>query len=173
MFGHQDDISMQPQAVADLTTGPVDEEPAINLPTANPAPADDQAVANNQNWQHPGAPIDPAQPVAPTAPTTLADADLPAVTPKNDNQPNAANDLIDIKQRALSELSPLVNHLDQSPEDKFRTMLMMIQASDDQSLIKSAYETAQSISNEKARAKALLDIINEINYFTQNSTDKK
>lgn len=173
MFGHQDDISIQPQAVDDLTTGPTDGEPALNSPTANTVPANDQAVANNQNWQHPGAPIDPAQAVSPTTPTTLADADLPAVTTKNDNQPNAANDLIDIKQRALTELSPLVNHLDQSPEDKFRTMLMMIQASDDQSLIKPAYETAQSISDEKARAQALLDIINEINYFTQNSTDKK
>ena len=45
--------------------------------------------------------------------------------------------------------------------------MMMIQASDDESLIKTAYESAQLIEDEKVKAQALLDIINEINYFTQ------
>ena len=47
-------------------------------------------------------------------------------------------------------------------------MMMMIQASDNQSLIESAYEAAHKITDEKARAQALLDVVNEINYFTQN-----
>jgi hypothetical protein len=76
-------------------------------------------------------------------------------------------DLIDIKQSALKQLTPLVGHLNQTPEEKFRTTMMMIQASDDQSLIKEAYAAAQSITDEKTKAQALLDIINEINYFTQ------
>jgi hypothetical protein len=80
----------------------------------------------------------------------------------------AGDDLLSIKQSALQQLSPLVGHLDQTPEEKFRTTMMMIQASDDQSLIKTAYEAAQDIKDDKARAQALLDIINEINYFTQN-----
>jgi hypothetical protein len=77
------------------------------------------------------------------------------------------DDLLAIKQDALKQLSPLVSHLDQTPEEKFRTTMMMIQAADDQNLIKDAYEAAQNISDEKARAQALLDIVNEINYFTQ------
>jgi hypothetical protein len=77
------------------------------------------------------------------------------------------DELLSIKQGALHQLSPLVGHLDQTPEEKFRTTMMMIQASDDQSLIKAAYEAAQKISDDKARAQALLDVINEINYFTQ------
>lgn len=81
---------------------------------------------------------------------------------------NTKDDLIDLKQEALGKLSPLIGHLDQSPEEKFRTLMMMIQASDDQSLIRQAYETAQQIDDEKTRAQALLDIVNEINYFTQN-----
>jgi hypothetical protein len=81
---------------------------------------------------------------------------------------DAANDLFDIKQQALSQLSPLVGHLDQSPEEKFRTTMMMIQASDDQSLIRTAFEAAEQIGDEKVRAQALLDVVNEINYFTQN-----
>lgn len=79
------------------------------------------------------------------------------------------DDLLRIKQEALQHLSPLVSHLDQSAEEKFKTTMMMIQASDDQSLVGAAYETAKQIEDEKARAQALLDIINEINYFTQKN----
>ncbi len=76
------------------------------------------------------------------------------------------DDLLEIKQHALSQLSPLVSHLDQTPEERFHTLMMMIQASDDQNLIKSAYEAATQISDDKQKAQALLDIVNEINYFT-------
>jgi hypothetical protein len=79
------------------------------------------------------------------------------------------NDLIDIKQKALEQLSPLVNHLDQSPEEKFNTIITMVKATDNKELLPSAYEAAQAISDEKTKAQALLDIINEVNYFTQKS----
>lgn len=80
------------------------------------------------------------------------------------------DDLLDLKKDALEELAPLVDKLDQSPEEKFRTTMMMIQASDASDLVKSAYEAAQKITDEKVRAQALLDIVNEINYFTQKDT---
>ena len=80
---------------------------------------------------------------------------------------SAASELIEIKQKALNELSPLVNQLDQTPEEKFKTTMMLIQASDNQALIPDAYAAAQSITDEKIKAQALLDVINEINYFTQ------
>lgn len=72
-----------------------------------------------------------------------------------------------IKKQALEELSPLVNKLDQTPEEKYKTLIMMVQASDNQDLLSEAYEAAQKISDEKAKAEALLTIVNEINYFTQ------
>ena len=75
--------------------------------------------------------------------------------------------LIEIKQKAIDELAPLIDKLDLKPEEKFRTIMMMIQATDDESLVELAYEAAHSIEDEKARAQALLDIVNEINYFTQ------
>lgn len=89
------------------------------------------------------------------------------------NEPVKADsdDLLSLKQQALSQLSPLVSHLDQSPEERFKTLLMMIQASDNQALLKSAYEAANQISDEKQRAQALLDIVNEINYFTHAQKD--
>ncbi len=81
----------------------------------------------------------------------------------------ATDDLLDIKQEALEALSPLVGQLDQTPEEQFRTTMMMIQASDNHALVRVAYEAAKHISNEKERAQALLDIVNEINYFTQHA----
>ncbi|HVS79326.1 MAG TPA: hypothetical protein VHD84_03530 [Candidatus Saccharimonadales bacterium] len=95
--------------------------------------------------------------------------DSPSDNTSGDNSPPDDNNLIDIKQQALSSLSPLINHLDQTPEEKFKTLMMLIQASDNSHLIKDAYEAANQIGNEKARAQALLDVVNEINYFTQNS----
>ncbi len=103
-------------------------------------------------------------------PSDNDDLITPAVPPA-DGSPAVNDDLVAIKQQALQQLSPLVMHLDQSPEEKFRTLMMMIQASDDQKLIKDAYAAAKDISDEKARAQAFLDIVNEINYFTQNDTN--
>ena len=98
--------------------------------------------------------------------TDTPQLDDDSVTPAPPAKP-ANDDLIKIKQDALSELGPLVGHLDQTPEEKFRTTMMMIQASDDQSLLSTAYESAKAITDEKERAQALLDVVNEINYFTQ------
>ena len=35
-------------------------------------------------------------------------------------------------------------------------------------LVKEAYETATKITDEKEKAQALIDVVNEINYFTQH-----
>jgi hypothetical protein len=92
----------------------------------------------------------------------------PAISPISlDDTPDTANhELIDIRQQALGELAPIIDQLDLPPEEKFHTIMMMIQASNDQTMVKPAYAAAHSIEDEKARAQALLDIINEVNYFT-------
>ena len=98
-----------------------------------------------------------------------ADQPAPASFPANDHPSDepVPEDLVSIRQHALQQLSPLVSHLNQSPEEKFHTTMMMLQATDDHSLVKAAYETALTISDDRTRAQALLDVINEINYFTQ------
>ena len=125
--------------------------------------------------------VNEANNVAPSAPAvndqvasdTIGFGSSPVVAPSATNPAASAtasdDDLLSIKQKALEHLSPLVKHLDQTPADKFKTTMMMIQASDDQSLIPEAYEAANSITDEKEKAQALLDIVNEINYFTQKS----
>ena len=93
--------------------------------------------------------------------------DTPKVDSGSDQVQADSGELSDLKRQALEQLSPLVHKLDQSPEDKYKTLMMMIQASDNQELLKEAYDTAQKIEDETVKAQALLNIVNEINYFTQ------
>ena len=157
MFGHQDDQSGQQDSnlISDQSIeGAINSEPSPQTvqPTAEPvvpsAPPSNDVTTDDTS----------------TAPTVASPSAAPAIAAA---EPVDANSLIDIKQQALTQLSPLIGHLEQTPEEKFRTTMMMIQASDDQDLIRSAFEAAQNITEEKVRAQALLDIVNEINYFTQ------
>jgi hypothetical protein len=135
-----------------------------------PAPAasttdDDDALAASSS-DHSTAPPTPAVTVVPDD----TDDAVPAPdTPATDTP----EDLLSIKKEALQQLTPLVDQLDQTSEEKFRTTMMMIQASDDQTLVKTAYEAAKNITDEKARAQALLDIVNEINYFAHTNDNDK
>jgi hypothetical protein len=157
MFGGHEDTVAQP---AQDTAAPA----AAPVGTTLPAPADDTAGVAPA-----GAP--PLTDYDPEGLNQGAGVAASVVTPTVAAAPAApvaaGDDLLQIKQQALQQLTPLVGHLDQTPEEKFRTTMMMIQASDNQALVKEAYEAAQSIADEKVRAQALLDIVNEINYFTQ------
>ena len=80
------------------------------------------------------------------------------------------DELMRMKQEALKQLHPLINSLQQTPEEEFRTLMMMIQATDDKTMLKKALDIAKQITDEKTRAQAMLDVVNEINYFTQTGT---
>jgi len=118
--------------------------PAMDDASSSMPPADEMAAAAASDQSEPAS----------------SARDMHAQTP---------DELISIKQDALQSLKPLVGHLDQTAEERFRMTMMMIQATDDQSLIPDAYEAAKAIEDEKTRAQALLDVVNEINYFTQQA----
>ena len=149
MFGQHDgqDDGTQPQHQDLMPAGPMNDTAmgGTSMPAGQPA--------------NDGAPMDTQLQAA--ASSSLSGRAADAATPE---------DLITIKQEALQNLKPLVSHLDQSPEEAFRMTMMMIQATDDQGLIPKAYEAAKAIPDEKARAQALLDVVNEINYFTSQNT---
>lgn len=85
--------------------------------------------------------------------------------------PVAESDNLDtVKQEALQELRPLVDKLNVSPEEKFDTYLLLLRSTDDKALIEPAHEAAKGIVDEARRAQALLDIIKEIDFLTQNKT---
>lgn len=132
--------------------------PPDPVPTAS---LDASALPGNLSVPAPSTDDSAAPAPATTAPTAAA----PVLSPAGG--PVASDELLGLKQEALQQLSPLVGHLDQTPEERFRTTMMMIQATDDSTKIKDAYDAAKQITDDKARAQALLDIVNEINYFTQ------
>lgn len=153
-------------------------EPSSNLVTPAPAQNDDSSSAYIDEGPGGSTTPAPADDTASTGAPALDDnttlpATPPPLTPQDNGSASAPNtdQLLDIKQQALQQLTPLVGHLEQSPEEKFRTTMMMIQASDNHELVSVAYEAAQQITDEKVRAQALLDIVNEINYFTQSHAD--
>lgn len=145
MFGHDDN----------------NDNGQINLPTAGGFGQDENNGGDGGQSQDTSSAPEPDG-------TELGNAEF-APSRKTEKSGAPTDDLLDIKQDALHALTPLIDHLEQSPLEKFRTTMMMIQASDNHGLIKMAYEAAQKIDNDKERAQALLDIVNEINYFTQQN----
>lgn len=176
-----------PAVTAELnvpTDQPANDQPA-DMPQDPPV---DTSQPSDDSWQHPGLPLNDDQPAddQASAPQPISDIyapgdsnpnpaqtfhSAPPMVDSNDSAPAnptpLSNDLATIKQEALEKLAPMVDNLQQSPEDHFKTIMMMLQANDDQSLIPKAYEAANSIEDEQVKAQALLDVVNEINYFTQ------
>jgi hypothetical protein len=142
-------------------------------PQAQQSISDDQELAkvlagiNQQVDEQAEAPVAEEAVEVPTPPQPAVPEDIslpaPVMTPV---VPAGNSDLEAIKQDALSELRPLVDKLDVTPEEKFDTYLLLLRSTDDQSLIGPAFAAARIISDEARRAQALLDIIKEIDYLS-------
>lgn len=112
---------------------------------------------------------------APSAPVSTPSEEATSSNPVSNNTSSSGNgdddELMQVKQKALEQLSPLVSHLELPPEQKFDTYMEIIRASDDKTLIQPAFETAQQIDDEDKKAQALLDVVNEVNYLTQEQEE--
>lgn len=161
MFGHDDhdDDNKDDSVVVDTSN----QSPSTDASAAvTPVTSDDGDTVEDI--------IDAPQAAEETPPAPEATPEPAPAAPVADETASASTAdpaLLELKKQALEELSPLVEHLDQTPEEKFKTIMMLIQATDSSNLITTAHEAAKAISDEKVRAQALLDIVNEINYFTQ------
>ena len=80
--------------------------------------------------------------------------------------PSGHEELEHIKKEALEELKPLVDKLDLPPEEKFDILLLIIRSTDDEELVSKAHDTATQIADDQRKAQALLDIIKEVDYFS-------
>jgi len=184
-------LAVDPATGASLPAAPVVSQPDDSEPSIlNQAPTVTPSTNESTSFTAPSSPVPDLAPQAIDTPSPAPEITTPTFSPESadtslENTPEelaptslepvsptpvSSDDLLSLKQQALAELSPLVGHLDQTPEEKFRTTMMMIQSTDNHTLIKDAYDAAQQISDEKARAQALLDVINEINYFTQTKS---
>ena len=134
-----------------------EETNATASPVINPATISPDPVATDQN-DEPATDITKSTTPEPVMPTPTVSTPAPAATT------DPALDTI--KQTALNELRPLVDKLDVSPEEKFDTYLLLLRSTDDKTLIAPAHDAAVAIVDEARRAQALLDIIKEIDYFS-------
>ena len=147
------------------TAGPI-ADPMVN-PYDLTVDSNTQTATNNQTASSAPPVFAESPPAAKPAeaPVTPQPAQATAATPVVSG--DQADNLLTIKQQALQNLTPLIDKLEQTPEDNCKSMMMLLQASDNPDLVKNAYEAAQAIPDEKVKAQALLDVVNEINYFTQ------
>ena len=144
---------------------------AVNQPAAQPAKPAPATPAKPAGKSAPAQSADPILTDVLAQPAKPAKAKSEPVTPPNVNPLGRNVDsgaLGDIRLQVISELRPLVNRLDfLAPADKFDTLLLLIRTIDDSSLIPMAHQTAMAIPDEVKRAQALLDILKEIDFFTQ------
>ncbi len=110
----------------------------------------------------------PIMPEAPEVASDPAAAIVPDLNPVVAPAPQGSNELESIKLEALQELRPLVDKLNVSPEEKFDTYLLLLRSTDDKALIEPAHEAARAIADETRRAQALLDVIKEIDFLSNN-----
>ncbi len=153
-----------------------DQTTPVQVPTPpTQEPAEQSQIDGMPDFGSVSSPVDASSATDTSVQENIVDFDsTPLSTQIEDSssQPEINKDhLAGMKQEALEHLEPLVGHLDQSPEETFRTTMMMIQANDNHTLIEKALQAARQIADDKARAQAMLDIINEINYFTQSDTN--
>lgn len=152
---HGDDVQREDligdDVAGDLAAAMNDGQPAKPSDNAGQVQTQDEPATDQNPTQPPSRP--------PITPTSGSDAGT--------NDKVNVDELHGIKQQALQQLGPLVEHIDQEPEERFETLMMMIRASDDASLVQPAHEAAQQITDDTKKARALLDIVNEVNYLTR------
>lgn len=173
-------ITLDESAESDVVSPPIDPDftaPANFGFTGSPKQpvrkSNPENSNNSDNTTHDATTDNEPAKEAPFQPITDEVNEKETSSAKTSSTPKASDDeLLHIKVEALHDLSPLVDQLDLDPEEKFKTVMMLIQTSDDKALIPEAYELAKKISDKKVKAQALLDVVNEINYFTHQDEAK-
>jgi hypothetical protein len=167
------DITAPGQAPAtdDQELAKVRESMNNSLTTAPAAPIAAPDEPADTTPDDAGLQFDAPAPVMPPVPAqepvvVPAPVEISAPVPVDAGVPPVDGDLESIKRDALTELRPLVDKLNLSPEDKFDTLLLIIRSTDDKSLVPQAHEAAKAIEDDTRRAEALLDVIKEIDYFS-------
>lgn len=177
----QEDTGAPEPLPDDIAQPPVEEAPATPEPPLPAEPQDAATIPMIQHRQMAQAPtngggagmteqapeVSPveAAPVADPIPEPSPQPIEPSVVETPHPVDHSEDTLDSIKARAMSELSPLVDKLSVSPEEKFDTLLLLIRSTDDKNLIEPAYHAAAAISDDARRAKALLDVIKEIDFL--------
>ena len=155
---HQNSTQQHPMT----SDNPFAATPAASAPASQPQQVSPPA-------QQQAAPSAPSS--SPTTNQSTNDAaQQSAQPPQTPTGPVDHEKLAGMKKDAMTHLEPLVDHVAGSPAEVFKTTMMMIQSNDNHTLLEKALDAAKQIPDDKDRAEALMDIITEINYFSQSDS---
>lgn len=120
-----------------LPTMPV-PDPAAGLMNEAPAPIEEQAAEAQE------------------MPAPVAEVPEPVAT-----ETVAATELSDVKKNMISDLIPLMDKVELTPEKKFAFYKEVIDAKNDKNLVPEAYAVAKTLTDDAAKAEALLYLIDK------------
>ena len=145
-----------PSSVPEGDTGelgePVGPFPEPEPPVTAPAPK-------------PIAPLDPVNIPELTMPDLTqnpAPAPMPSIEPTSFETVAPTLNMHQVKEAALRDLVPLLNHLTLDPTQKFNLYRDIFENLRDYTVLEPAYQAAKDISDETKRAEALLYLVESI-----------
>lgn len=164
-----------PSTIPEGDTGELDESVGpFPAPEPEPAPAPEPQVEMPAPAPEPIAPIDPVAipdlsaaplPDLGTAPEpTVTPNPTPVITNESDTEEQSSEPLSmhQVKEAALRDLVPLLDHLNMEPDQKFNLYRDIFQELKDYTVLEPAYKAAKNISDDTKRAEALLYLVEAI-----------
>ena len=140
-----------PEPIAPLQSMDI---PELNMPElAPPAPAPMPPLDSMM----PPAP-ESAAPGAPQAPEAPAPTNVPSL----ESAPSSNLSMHQVKEAALRDLVPLLDHLNMAPTQKFNIYRNIFENLRDYTVLESAYKAATSLPDDTERAEALLYLVESI-----------
>ena len=158
-------MSSSPMMNQPMPAGPPEQAPMYQPPADHTHHYQPPANDNSQVQQQ----YTPAPPQDFTQQQHSQNNDDNQYSPDNNSVSNGS-DLSALKRDAMRELEGLLDQIEGNPEQVFRTTMMLVQANDNPALLERALQAAKSIHDDKKRAEALLDVVSEINYFSQSQS---
>ena len=125
--------------------------PDLNMPAPAPAPEPAPATVSPT----PSTP-EPATPAAPLAPTPILSSHDTVETP------TSGLNMRQVKEAALRDLVPLLDHLNMSPAQKFNIYRNIFEDLRDYTVLEPAYHAASEMPDDHERAEALLYLVESI-----------
>ena len=140
-----------------LPTMPV-PDPAAGLMNAEPESIEEQAAEAAAP-----APAEVPEPVAEVPEPvdgTLSETAVDSITETVEKMPASA-EMSDVKKSMISDLIPLMDKVSLAPEKQFEFYKEIIDATHDKDMVPGAYNVAKKLSDDAARAEALLYLIEQ------------
>lgn len=128
----------------------------INIPELN-VPAPEPATMPPMPQSAP-EPVAPAPAIPEPAPVVPEPAPAPVQPMFNSSNLNTRQ----VKEAALRDLIPLLDHLNMTPSQKFNICRNIFEDLRDYTVLEQAYRAATEIANETERAEALLYLVESI-----------